>query len=154
MRVMKFFIFCFLLFFSLLPAQDLSANHISEIAYYDLDHLDKAMIQVYGFKRVQDIEDDNQRVYTNDSHKIGELIVITVIKKAGSCSNILSIVNASSDSVLKIRQDLPKIGYLYKGKQKLSADIFFSLFVKDKLTVAITDQVTHTGAYQILVTCK
>ncbi|MDF2931574.1 MAG: hypothetical protein K0R36_905 [Chryseobacterium sp.] len=151
---MKFFLFTFLLFFNLNQSQELKASHMTEIAQHDFTELDKVMIYKHGFKRVEDIEDINQKVYTNDSDDMRKMLVITVIKNPDSCSNVLSIVNGSAAHITKLKEELPTEGYQYIGKKKMSEEILVSQFKKENMTVSITDHVTGTGAYQILLTCR
>jgi len=151
---MKFFLFTFLLFFNLNQSQELKASHMTEIAQHDFTELDKVMIYKHGFKRVEDIEDINQKVYTNDSDDMRKMVVITVIKNPDSCSNVLSIVNGSAAHITKLKEELPTEGYQYIGKKKMSEEILVSQFKKENMTVSITDHVTGTGAYQILLTCR
>jgi len=151
---MKFFLLIFLFFFNLNKSQELKASHMTEIAQHDFTDLDKVMISKHGFKRVEDIEDANQRVYTNDSDDTRKMVVITVIKNPESCSNVLSIVNGSAAHVTKLKEELPTEGYQYIGKKKMSEEILVSQFKKENMTVSITDHVTEAGAYQILLTCR
>lgn len=151
---MKFFLLIFLFFFNLNNSQELKASHMTEIAQHDFTELDKVMISKHGFKRVEDIEDVNQRVYTNDSDDTRKMVVITVIKNPKSCSNVLSIVNGSAAHVTKLKEELPAEGYQYIGKKKMSEEIMVSQFKKENMTVSVTDHVTGTGAYQILLTCR
>jgi hypothetical protein len=127
---------------------------MTEIAQHDFTELDKVMIYKHGFKRVEDIEDINQKVYTNDSDDMHKMVVITVIKNPYSCSNVLSIVNGSAAHITKLKEELPTEGYQYIGKKKMSEEILVSQFKKENMTVSITDHVTGTGAYQILLTCR
>ena len=62
------------------------------------------MVSKYGFKRMLDIEEVNQKVYTNDSNEIDKLIVIIVIKNHKNCYNILSIVMGSADSIAELKK--------------------------------------------------
>lgn len=151
---MKFISVIFILFFSLNYAQSLTASAIHEISQYNFEHLDRLMITEHGFKRVEDIEEENQKVYTNYSDEPHELLVITVIQDSSGCSNVLSIVNKSAVDVSKLRKELPLEGFLYRGKKKMSAEMVVSQYVRGKFTVSITDHITSTGAYQILLVCK
>ncbi|MFP3594459.1 hypothetical protein [Chryseobacterium sp. SIMBA_038] len=101
---------------------------MTEIAKHDFTELDKVMISKHGFKRVEDIEDTNQKVYTNDSNDTRQLVVVTVIKNAESCSNVLSIVNGSAAHVTKLKEELPTEGYQLSEKRKcLKRSWFLSL---------------------------
>jgi len=150
----KFLMLYLLLFFALCQSQNLQGVHLEEIANHNMEKLDNVMIQKFGFTRVKEIEDLNQRVYSNNSDKKENLLVITVIKKEGSCSNILSIVNSSFDNMQRLRAELPTIGYVYAGKKRLSSSIILSQYVKDRIIIALSDEVTATGAYQILLVCN
>ncbi|MCY0969218.1 hypothetical protein [Chryseobacterium wangxinyae] len=151
---MKLLLLNFLLFFNLYYAQELNASHMTEIAQHEFADLDGIMISRFGFKRVEDIEDVNQKVYTNDNDNTEKLMVITVIKNPKACSNILSIVNGSAARITRLKEELPKEGYQYAGKKKMSEDILVSQFTKENMTVSVTDHVTGIGAYQILLTCR
>lgn len=151
---MKFFLLFFLFFFSIANAQDLNASQLNAIAEHDFSDLDEIMVSRYGFHRVKAGEEHNQKIYTNNSNEAGNLMVITIIKNEKTCSNVLSIVNASTHSIIKLRNDLSLKGYRYKGKMQMSEEIVVSQFHRDNFTVSVTDKVTGTGAYQVLLTCK
>lgn len=152
---MKFFMLAFLLFFSIGMSQELHAFQIIRIATQEFGDLDEMMVSQYGFERVRDIEEPDQRVYKNNSDEAGELMVITVIRNAKSCSNAVSIVDGSAVRTAKLRDELPALGYTYAGKKKMpDSGIPVSLFVRAQTTFSITDRVTGTGAYQVVLACK
>ncbi|WP_027386465.1 hypothetical protein [Chryseobacterium gregarium] len=152
---MRFFLLGFLLFFSLGMSQELYVFRIPEIAKHKFEDLDQIMVSQYGFERVPDIEEPDQRVYKNKSDEAGDLMVITVIRNAESCSNAVSIVDGSAARTAKLRNELPALGYRYAGKKKMpDSGVPVSLFVGEHTTVSITDRITGTGAYQVVLTCK
>lgn len=151
---MKYLVLIFALIFNLTYSQVLSAVHIEKISKIEFEDLDQLMLNEYLFKRMPDVEDENQRVYTNDTDMLEEMIVITVIKNLKGCGNILTIVDRSAVNVLKFREQLPFIGFAYRGKKKMSDEIAVSQFTKEKTTISVTDDVTSTGAHQIIVVCK
>jgi hypothetical protein len=151
---MKYFVLIFTLVINFSYSQILNADQIQKISKVEFEHLDHLIVNEYLFKRMPDIEDENQRVYTNDSNMLDELIVITAIKNPKGCGNILSIVDRSSENVLKLREQLPLEGFVYRGKKRMSDEILVSQFAKEKITISMTDDVTSTGAHQIILVCK
>ena len=153
---MKVILFFLIFFIHTNKAQTkyLNVSHLKEIADYEFSALDFLMISKHGFTRTRDIEDFNQRVYTNNSDDPENLMVITIIKNPKSCSNILSIVNGSASHIGQLKQELPFSGFQYSGRKKMSEEVIVSQFISEKNTVSITDHVTETGAYQILLLCK
>ncbi|MBW7674166.1 hypothetical protein [Chryseobacterium chendengshani] len=103
---------------------------------------------------MKNLEEVDQRVYSNESDDLSQLIVVTIIKQNDSCANITSIVIKSLTNVLQIRNDLSILGFNYKRKKKLAPEIIVSEFVKDRYCILITDNTTQTGAFQILSICK
>jgi len=151
---MKLVILLFLFFIHFSKSQELKVSHITEIAKHEFAELDHVMVSKLGFERIKDVEDINQKVYSSDSNDAEKLVVITVIKHPKNCSNVLSIVNRSADSVAKLKEELPTQGYRYIGKKKMSKEILVSQFRKENMMVSVTDHVTAIGAYQILLTCR
>jgi hypothetical protein len=151
---MKYLILVFTLLFNCSTAQVLNAVHIHQIGQYKFDDLDDLMVNKHQFKRIKDVEDNNQRVYTNDSEQLDQLLVITVIRDLKGCTNVLSIVDKSAANVFRLKNDLPKEGFEYLGKKKMSEELIVSQFIKGKVSVLISDTVTSTGAYQILLMCR
>lgn len=136
---MKYLSFIFILFFSLGYCQKLKAVHFDDISKYEFEELDRLMVEQHGFLRMDDIEHEHQRVYTNNSDQLDQLIVITVIKDPKSCSHVLSIVDRSESSVMRLKEELPNAGYHYQGEKKMSEEILVSHFTKGRKAVLITD---------------
>ncbi|WBX97822.1 hypothetical protein [Chryseobacterium gambrini] len=151
---MKILLFTLMFFYMVGYSQELTAHQINHISTYEFESLDELMVQKHNFIRVKDFEEEHQKVYTNDSEHLDKLMVITVIKDIKGCSNVISIVNKSEVGVLKFIEELPKAGFAYQGKKKISEDVFASKFMKDKTTVLVSDTITNTGAYQILIMCR
>lgn len=151
---MKLCLLFFLLLLNSAKGQNVELNDLHTIARCGFPELDYLMLGKHSFTRVTEIEDHNQRVYTNDSSEPDRLMVITVIKTADSCGNVLSIVNGSEQSVVKLKADLPSEGFVYSGKKKITEDITVSQYTKENFTVSVTDTTTSTGAYQVLFACK
>jgi hypothetical protein len=151
---MKFLAVIFIFYFNINYSQSLSAATIHQISQHNFEELDQLMLGDHGFKRMQDLEDENQKVYTNFSSEPNEFLVVTVIRDSNGCSNILSIVHQSAVAVSKLREELLQDGFVYLGKKKMSEEIVVSQFLKGKFVVSITDHTTSTGAYQILLVCK
>lgn len=148
---MKLFILLLLFFIHFSKSQELKMSHMTEIAKHEFAELDQVLVSKLGFERIEDI---NQKVYSNDSDDIDKLVVITVIKAPESCSNVISIVNRSAESIAKLKEELPTEGYQYIGKKKMSEEILISQFKKDNVIVSVTDHVTAIGTYHILLICK
>ncbi len=152
---MKFFLLGLLLFFTTGKSQELNASRILGMAKHEFEDLDQIMVSEYGFERVPDMEETDQKVYTNNSSEPGTLMVATVIRNRTGCSNAVSIVDASAARMARLRNDLPALGFAYAGRRKMpDSSITVSLFVKGNMTVSITDRVTGTGAYQVVLACK
>jgi len=151
---MKYLLPVFIMLFNCSYSQSLNAVQIQEISNYSFVDLDRLMVTKYKFSRMHDLEDDQQKIYSNDSDQADKFLVITVIKEINACANILSIVNSSEADISKLKEDLPSEGFVYRGKKKMTEDIMVSQFVKEKITISITDSRTSTGAYQILWMCK
>ena len=151
---MKYLLPVFIMLFNCSYSQSLNAVQIQEISNYSFVDLDRLMVTKYKFSRMHDLEDDQQKIYSNDSDQADKFLVITVIKEINACANILSIVNSSEAEINKLKEDLPSEGFVYRGKKKMTEDIMVSQFVKEKITISITDSRTSTGAYQILWMCK
>lgn len=151
---MKYLLPVFIMLFNCSYSQSLNAVQIQEISNYSFVDLDRLMVTKYKFSRMHDLEDDQQKIYSNDSDQADQFLVITVIKEINACANILSIVNSSEADISKLKEDLPSEGFVYRGKKKMTEDIMVSQFVKEKITISITDSRTSTGAYQILWMCK
>lgn len=144
----------FTLLFCCSNAQILDAIQINQIGQYEFDNLDNLMTSKHKFMRVKDIEDENQKVYTNDSDYLDQLIVVTVFRNPRGCSNVLSIVDKSAANVYQLKNDLPQEGFIYLGKKKMSEELIVSQFSKGKVHVLISDTITASGAYQILFMCR
>ena len=154
--VMKIILFFLIFFFYPNSAQTkyLGVPHLKEMAEYEFSALDLLMISKHGFTRIRDIEDFNQRVYTNHTDDPKDLVVVTIIRNEQSCSNILSIVNNSASDIARLKEELPLSGFWYNGRKQMSEKLIVSQFASEKNTISITDHVTETGAYQILLLCK
>lgn len=151
---MKHLLLFFTLLFNSSYSQSLNAAQIYQISNYRFDDLDYLMVTQHKFRRLRDIEDEKQKVYTNDSDKHDQLVVVTVIKDIKGCANILSIVNSSEADVNKLKKDLSLEGFKYQGKKNMSEEIIVSQFIKEKVAVSITDTRTSTGAFQVLLMCR
>lgn len=152
---MNFFLLGFLLFFCIGKCQEINALRIIGIAKHEFEDLDQIMVSQYGFERVHDIEETDQKVYTNNSNEPDKLMVVTVIRNGSGCSNVVSIVDGSASRVAGLRNDLSAVGYVYAGRKKMpGSSVTVSRFVRENITVSITDHVTGTGAYQVVLICK
>lgn len=152
---MRFLLLVFLLLFSTGKSQELNASRILETAKHEFENLDQVMVSKYGFERVHDIEETDQKVYTNSSSEAGKLMVVTVIRNSAGCSNVISIVDGSAVRIERLKKDLPALGYIYSGRKKMpDGGITVSQYVRENTTISITDQVTGTGAYQVVLACK
>ncbi|MCY0976904.1 hypothetical protein PGH12_07025 [Chryseobacterium wangxinyae] len=151
---MKYLIIILALYFNSVNAQSLTAFQVHQISTYSFEDIDDLMVIEYDFKRLKDLEDVNQKVYSNDSEHLDQLIVVTVIKNLKSCANITSIVIKSLANTLEIRKDLSMIGFVYQGKKLLAPEIVVSEYSKGRDYILITDNTTPTGAFQILSMCK
>ena len=151
---MKYLIIILALYFNTIRAQYLTAFQVHQISTYSFEEIDDLMVIEYDFKRLKDLEDVNQKVYSNDSEHLDQLIVVTVIKNLKSCANVTSIVIKSLTNTLEIRKDLSLIGFVYQGKKLLSPELVVSEYSKGRDYILITDNTTPTGAFQILSMCK
>ena len=151
---MKYLLLIFMLMCSSITAQILNVAQIHQIGLHTFDDLDNLMVNQHKFKRVEDVEDDNQRVYTNDSDQLDQLLVVTVIRDSKGCANVLSIVDRSGENVFKLKNDLPQEGFEYIGKKKMSEELIVSQFKNGKVHILISDTITSAGAYQILLMCR
>lgn len=115
---MKYLIVIFILLFFYGSAQKINATQIHEIGQHEFDVLDDLMVSKHKFVRVKDIEDENQKVYTNDSDHLDDLLVVTVFRNRKGCSNVLSIVDNSEENVDQLKDDLPQEGFVYHGKKR------------------------------------
>lgn len=151
---MKHFVLVFILLSGCSYGQVLNAAQIHQIGMYKFDDLDDLMVNKHKFKRAEIFEDDNQRVYTNDSEQLDRLLVITVFRDTKGCSNSLSIVDKSEANVFLLKNNLPEEGFRYISKKKMSEDLIVSQFTNGKIHVLVSDTITSTGAYQILMMCR
>jgi len=152
---MRFLLLVFLLLFSTGKSQELNASRILETTKHEFENLDQVMVSEYGFERVHDIEETDQKVYTNNSSEAGKLMVVTMIRNSTGCSNVISIVDGSPARIEGLKKDLPALGYIYSGRKKMpDGGITVSQYVRENTTISITDQVTGTGAYQVVLACK
>jgi hypothetical protein len=151
---MRYLALIFTFFSCCSNAQILDAIQINEIGQHEFDVLDDLMVSKHKFVRVKDIEDENQKVYTNNSDHLEQLMVVTVFRNSNGCSNVLSIVDNSEENVDQLKDDLPQEGFVYHGKKKMSEELIVSQFSKGKLHVLISDTITASGAYQILLMCS
>lgn len=151
---MKFLFMIFMLMCTCTTAQRLNVRQIHQIGLHTFDELDKLMVNQHKFKRVEDVEDDNQRVYTNDSDQLDQLLVVTVIRDLKGCANVLSIVDKSAANVFQLKKDLPQEGFVYMGKKKMSEELIVSQFQNGKVHILLSDTITSAGAYQILLMCR
>lgn len=151
---MKLLILSLILFAQIAIAQNVHFQMFEDAAEHQFDALDEIMLTKYQFVRIHDSEEKNQRVYTNNHSEKDLLMVITVIEVNKSCRNIVSAVVGKLRNLSHFKDHLSKSGFLYHGEKSLTSTIKLHHYVKENRGISITKEITDTGAYQILLTCK
>lgn len=152
--VMRFFI-VFLLFFSqIINAQKLTIDLLEEVSNHSSVKPNHTLLEKYNFIHIPEESDNKQNTYSNKSILKDWFITLTVFPVSKTCKNIISAVVGKNHDFALLRKHLLSKGYKFSGEKLLNAEITLLHYVKDNHAFSISKEITSTGAYQILFTCK
>ncbi|MGO4708887.1 hypothetical protein AB4Y90_07145 [Chryseobacterium sp. 2TAF14] len=145
----------FLLFFAhAIKAQELTLKLLEEVANHSSEKINHQVIEKYNFIHVPEESDNHQNTYKNKSNLKDWFITITVIPAKKSCKNIVTAVIGKNHDFVSLKKQLLSEGYTFAGEKLLSAEITLLHYIKNNYLFSISKEITSTGAYQILFTCK
>ncbi|VFB02313.1 Uncharacterised protein [Chryseobacterium taihuense] len=144
-----------ILFVNFCFCQQLSVKILEDAAENELILLDRLMIDHHQYIREYDPEETKYKVYSNNSEDAGKLVVLTVIAvKDKTCKNAVSAVSGKNTDMAGFRKQLSDSQYVFQGEKTLTGKIKLLHYSKNNKGISFTEEITQSGGYQILFTCR
>lgn len=148
---MKVLTFCLIILSKLLAAQLLTVNNLENLTQSPLHHLDRKLADHFSLKRNPALEDEDNRVYSND-HPNENFRVLTVFINAKNCP-ALSLVTHNEAEINHFQTDLIKEGFMVSEYRDHHGELF-KKFVRDRFSVIIKKTDAPVPAHQVVWMCR
>lgn len=149
---MKITILLLVIFSEILTAQLLTVNNLQHLAASPLHNLDTKLAEHFDLKRNPEMEDENNRVYSNHNLPSNDFKVLTIFTDAKDC-NALSLVTHNPTEIHNFQRDLMKEGFTI-SEHRDKKETIRKRFTKENVIVIIKNQVSDTPAHQIIWMCR
>lgn len=144
--------FFLLAFSNILSAQLLTVNNLQHLTTGSINHLDAKLTEHFGLERYEEMEDANNRVYSNDDPYTNNFKVLTVFIDAKNCF-ALSVVTHDQAEVKNFHHDLLKEGFEIRNHKDREGKPV-KVYSKQNFIVSIKEPDNKTPVHQIVWRCQ